>query len=590
MKTTPLDTDQRAAWEAAQALWGVHMHEPVLEPGAKQSSFAWFSFPPRITVDPAAARALHVDTMWGSIFAHELGHHVLSPSTRIVDLKIRQQMARAITATSIQPRSDLAPKSALLGNLWSDMLINVRVAELQSRAVPSQEPQMIGMWRVLEAKPTDQALWWVTMRAYEDLWGLADGTLCGANPPVAAAASPTDYTSLYASDPVVDSSLLAETVRTFADDPIRGALRFGMIISPYLLADPEDRTGSVACAGDVGGAQPTPAELDEVMRDKRLREVPVHPVLEGSIPSTGDTDEVSVSEGGQPEQQGYGLAETLRLYEGNDESTVLDSWYAAEAREWVRPYRQLATAQSREESMPGALELWSLEDELEQIDWPATLTASPRVIPGVTTRLRTHFSDDLPQQRESVHLDLYIDSSGSMRPPQTESPAVLAGTILIMSVLSGGGRVRVTSFSGAGQVAGDERFSRERGASMRRLLTYFGGGTTFPLDLLARRYAQPKPSAAAPLARRHLVVLSDEGLASFFGQGQQTFAGVAADVRLRLDTATLLVMDRLHSIAEPAASAGYDVGYLDSMDDAPAACAALAARIARYSELERSSG
>ena len=593
MKTSSgLDSDQRLAWDSAQALWGVRMHEPILEPDAQESSFAWFSFPPRITVDPVAAKKLRVTGMWESIFAHELGHHVLSPSTRVVDLKIRQQMARAITATAIQPRVALSAKSALLSNLWSDMLINVRVSELQHRVAPTVEPQMIGMWRVLESKHTTSAIWWVTMHAYEELWGLADGSLCGLTPPAMPEAS-ADYTSLYASDPVIDSSLLAETVRTFADDPIRGALRFGMIMAPYLLADQEEVNRAhvlQACGGDVSSGAPTPAELDEVMRDKRLRETPVHPVLEGRAADTGSTDTDAESEGGRPEQQGYGLAETLRLYEGNDESTVLDSWYAAEARGWVRPYRQLATATSHEESMPGALELWSLEDELEQIDWPATLTTSPKVIPGVTTRLRTHFADDIPRQQESVHLDLYIDSSGSMRPPRAESPAVLAGTILIMSVLSGGGRVRVTSFSGPGDVAGSERFSRERAESMRRLLTYFGGGTTFPLDLLARRYAQPKPSAAAPLARRHLVVLSDEGLASFFGTGQENYAGVAADVRLRLDTATLLVMDRFKSIADPAARAGYDVGYLESMDDAPAACAALAQRIANYSELERSRG
>ena len=49
----PLDEQQRMAWESAQALWGVHLHDPELKPGARMPSFAWFSFPPQVDVDPS---------------------------------------------------------------------------------------------------------------------------------------------------------------------------------------------------------------------------------------------------------------------------------------------------------------------------------------------------------------------------------------------------------------------------------------------------------------------------------------------------------------------------------------------------------
>lgn len=578
--TEPLDADQRVHWEAAQALWGVRMHEARLAPNAKQRSFAWFGFPPSVTVDPVLASKAGADRHWQSVFAHELGHHVLSPSTRVMDLKIRQQMARAITASSVHLRPDVADLAAYLSNLWSDMLINTRVVELQRRATGEAEPDMVALWRQLERVPTTDPRWWVVMRAYERLWGLFDGSLCSILPP-ALPEEAGEYSSVFATDPALDAAMVADTVRTFADDPVRGALRFGMVMAPYLLLHtPQSDSGGgsaagggsgVECGGAAGSAPPTAAELDEVLRDGRLRELPAHPGY-GSASAEGNAAAAS--------GQTYGLAHTLALYAGVDEAIVLQAWYTAEARQWVRPYLQPSQTTRAGDELPGALETWALEDELERIDWPATVAASPAVIPGVTTRLRTQFTDGLPSLTESVHLDLYIDSSGSMPSPTQESPALLAGTILVLSVLGGGGRVRVTSFSGPGQVAGGQQFTRQRDEAMRMLLSYFGGGTTFPLDLLAQRYHRLPTATTGPEARRHLVVLSDEGLASFFGWGQTEFDGVAAAVREKLDTGILMVMDSAHSIAELADRSGYDVEYLDSMRDAPAACARLAERLA----------
>ncbi|WP_264027096.1 hypothetical protein [Mycolicibacterium insubricum] len=146
----------------------------------------------------------------------------------------------------------------------------------------------------------------------------------------------------------------------------------------------------------------------------------------------------------------------------------------------------------------------------------------------------------------------------------------------MQSVLAGGGRVRVTSFSGPGQVAGTPRPTANRSEAISALLHYFGHGTSFPLDLLANRYARPGGGV-----RRHLAVISDDGLASFFGEGQQEYAGVAAAVGTKCDTATLILLDARRSTAKTATAAGYDVEYLDSMADAPAACARLAERIRR---------
>ena len=101
-------------------------------------------------------------------------------------------------------------------------------------------------------------------------------------------------------------------------------------------------------------------------------------------------------------------------------------------------------------------------------------------------------------------------------------------------------------------------------------------------DIYGRRYRDTRGDrdAHGTVARRHVVVLSDDGLRSMFGEGQEQYATTAREVRRVLDSGTLIVEDRRHQMKEPAAASGYDVEYIDTMDDAPAACARLARRLA----------
>ncbi len=608
----PTDTEL-VAWRAALELWGVQLHLPNMVRDSATGTFAWFSFPPAISIDVDELARHGAARHLVSVFAHEIGHHVLSPSTRIVSFKLLQQMARAIVASDPRRSIPVNKTAQKLSNLWSDMLINDRVVRMQRRRHLGAEPDMIALWRTLAARdPVTNAFWWVLMRTYELLWSLPSNTLCPNDPPVvpeaareeARARQQIDPATLDVSmvredlrekerahraaalrvralqdelllsqpvQPVADAEYLAKAIRTFGADPVGGALTFGMVLVPYLVLESvtsgeADPSGG-GCA-EVDGSPATAAELAEVLADPRLTETPVHPAA----------DAVGVPMQDPAPGQQYGVAETLALFAGSDPNAVMLAWYEAQARPWVSPLLQQghgATAVS----IPGPLETWELDDEVADINWPATLAVNPVVVPGVTTRRRTHLPDDPSPTTEAVTLDLYIDSSGSMPKPGRGSPAVLAGMILVLSVLKGGGRVRVTSWSGRGQVAGDSVFTRDRMEIMRRLTTFFSGGTSFPLDLLAERYP---PGDRPSDELRHLVVLSDDGLASLFGEGQEQYAGVAAAVRRQLDTATLLVQDRSRTIAGPAAEAGYAVDYLDTMSDAPAVCSRLAAHIAAY--------
>jgi len=658
-----LTADQRAAWSSAQALWGVELHDPELTPNAQAPSFAWFTFPPQVSFDLPLADRLGVGGFLESIFAHEIGHHALSPSTRLTSLKIQHQIARALAATDAARIPNVQDEVHRLANLWSDMLINVRVAEAQRRRDGQAErPEMVRMWTVLGGNGSGDRLWWVVLRAYEVLWGLAAGLLCPAVPPAApvdpseetrrrreasttaryretvlenmratkspqkvaereqdflaqdaAAAVQREFDALALTNPGLDAGLLAETVRTFGDDPVSGALRFGMLLAPYLVRVEDARKpGAPAgvCDGETGAGPPSAGELVAVLGDARLQENPEHPAVAkargleaptSAAPGMAGRPDTSPGIAGRPDTspgsaatatgQGYGLARTLELYRASDANDVTAAWYQTRARHFVRPLLQRSTtAPPAGTEIPGPLESWDLGDDLADIDWAASMARSPTIVPGVTTRRREYLPDVPPVASVSLDLDLYIDSSGSMVSPTRESPAVLAGTILILSVLRGGGRVRVTSFAAAGQVAGGHRFTRDRLEALRDLTFYFGGGTVFPLDLYGSRYTGLGRTSSS--VRRHVVVLSDEGLLSMFGAGQPQYAHVAARVRRGLDTATLILQDPRRSVTAVAAAAGYEVEYIERMDDAPAACARLARRLTESepSRVTRTSG
>lgn len=613
--SVPMTGAVRTAWDRALALWGVRLDDPQVRPGAAAAhgAPAWFTFPPSVTVDPEylAERGLD-DELW-TMFAHEVGHHVLAPSTRIDALKIRHQMARALAGVSA-----LAPRAAdigMLANLWSDLLVNTRLAQLQraeAHAVASDvvlaEPGIVRLGRALYPPPAGRdRLWWVYCRAYEILWRLPAGSLCPPEPPAAPRVAAADTTlpplesiperhrekerilrerqaesariaaelaGARATNPPVDAALVAETVRGFATDPVSGAVRFGVIAAPYVAeridaGAARPAAGGAGCAADDDG--PSGDELGRMLADRRLRgDLPPHPGARGEVDS-----EVDPSGGGAGGGQRLDVARTLALYDELDEQTVLAAWYRNEAAAWVRPYTRRAPERPSG-GIPGPLELWETGDPIGDIDWAATLRGGP-VIPGVTTRRRSELDDEPALSEASLEVDLYIDSSGSMRNPRRGSPAVLAGTILALSVLRGGGRLRVVSFASAGQVAGMERFSRDANEIIASIAFFFGGGTSFPLDLYQARYAALPP--AVPEQQRHVVVLSDDGLVSMFGVGNEPYSDVARAVRSKLTTGTLVLMDPRRHVAELAARDGYDVVYLDSMDDAPAACAALAGRL-----------
>ncbi len=562
-QTRHLTTAELACWREAEELWGVQVHQPQLfvTPQHK-STFAWFRFPPEVCIDLIELEQTGADTELATVFAHEIGHHVLAPATVRAAHKIRFQIRRALVSSGvIDPERDLA----LLANLWSDMIINNRVHNRQrQRLRPGERTGIVRLWSLLSAASADSEIFWLVKRAYERLWLLPTGSLSGARPtpesavadaaPEAAEAEAekTEAGLLRLRNPEDDSALLAATVRSFERDPIRGALSFGTILAPYMLAlrDGTGRAGQQATLGAVGCAGPidlpglSASDLADILADSRLSE-PLAPGEPGGPAGLSDATGgigPGALQSAPSHGQALGLSEFLALLPAALHDQATTEWYLQQAAPLVRDLEQSSPGIRPTEVIPGPLVPWEMGEDVGDIDWPATIARSPFIIPGATTLQREYSDEPQPETLSPVELDVYIDSSGSMPAPQRSSPALIAGTALILSALAGGGRVRVTSFSSPHMVHSNDRFTTDSREAIASLLTYFGSGTTFPLALYGERYLGPgraRPTGTA----RHVVVISDDGLTSMFGDGQPGLEHVAAEVRATLDTATLFLLN-----------------------------------------------
>jgi hypothetical protein len=163
--------------------------------------------------------------------------------------------------------------------------------------------------------------------------------------------------------------------------------------------------------------------------------------------------------------------------------------------------------------LPEGLTAWDTGEPIEAVDWIATATRSPVVIPGMTTVQRlTGTTEGSDEDSQPVDLDLYVDSSGSMpNPKQRVSYLTLAGAILALSALRVGARVQVTLWSGTDEFIVTDGFVRDEDAVLQVLTGFFGGATAFPLHVLRRTYLEQKR-----VQPTHIVVISDNGVDTMF--------------------------------------------------------------------------
>jgi len=129
---------------------------------------------------------------------------------------------------------------------------------------------------------------------------------------------------------------------------------------------------------------------------------------------------------------------------------------------------------------------WNPSMPAEKLDINYSAQSGGRLIPGVNTYMwKTRKRESKHGEEEIVpNLDLYLDSSMSMPNPIEEiSLPVLAGFVVAKKAHKKGANIRSTNFSGTNQHKTQE-WTRELNKIFENLVTYYNGGTVFPISKL----------------------------------------------------------------------------------------------------------
>ncbi len=505
----------RQAWPRALAHWSKYtrLHDPALCVTKAEAvtqgltgSFAMIRLADKsIVIDLETVRDLDLDHFAIEVLAHEIGHHVLAPSTGIDHFRLLARIRAGLPT--------LEAHAPMIANLYTDLLINDRLQRQESL-------QMDGVYAKLHERQTKGGqktsnLWVLYAGIYEELWRLPRGSIGG---------------------PVSDDDLIgaawlgARLVRVYASDWLVGGSRFATLVLPYLLDDTDADTVTgllhdTAMAGE--GSEPVamsdidPGELDDL----------IHPSEDAKITGEDDanTDTSGPSElsdaGGQMGQrrEPFEYGEILRAGGAKlSDVEIAIRYYREQALPHLIRFPVREQDRSAEPQLEG-METWELGDPLDEIDWLQSLTNAPHPIPGMTTLRRVYGEEPgSNRQVQPVDLDIYVDSSGSMpNPAQQISYLTLAGAIIALSALKAKSRVQATLWSGKNQFMCTDGFVTRENDILGILTGFYGGGTAFPIHKLRDTYANREKTDRAV----HILIISDDGISTMFDTDERGNSG-----------------------------------------------------------------
>jgi len=530
----PLLAMAEAVWPRAQRVWSpvTRLHRPTLLEKPAKDALAWIDLRTmsvhvnlrRATplMGTTAARSAGQEELVLALLAHEVGHYVLAPGDMATAARIHMRVRSALI--------DCDEQVGMVANLWCDLLINdelqrhrgvsmISLLEAVSECWDRQETESHGR----EIPDASGPQWWPTyLRCYEIAWELVPGTLHRQG--VAGEA---------------EARLMARLARVYASAPVQGAAGFAALLRPMIMDEDlqqkrsqrlrmSGRGGSGRQCGGITGVGELPVS---VIGDTDLLKPVIHPAQDPLVLGAG-LSAPRAPEDSQNNNDGALLQDTLSRSQNiqpADLSAVARSLGVdMPALEIASRYYQESAAPylvrlpparraGRDDPLMGNLETWETGEDLADIDWSATMAASPWVVPGVTTR-RRHFERDPGEDQHMVptNLDLYLDSSGSMPDPAVRlSPVALAGAILALSALRSGARVQATTWSGPEQIAGTDGFTQNTQEVLAAIVAHFGGSTSFPLGILSRTHLAARADGVGR-PPCHIAVVSDDGVVSMF--------------------------------------------------------------------------
>ncbi len=496
-----LSTWQKA-WEVALSLWTkfARLREPKFIFSEKERQelktgrlFAMIRLTDHtIIVDLPKIMQLGLSEYPVEILAHEIGHHIVYPSNLTDMGRMLLRIKKALTFPSLTSYTNF------IGNIYTDLLINNKL-KLEfglniDKVYKKFQPDKVDLF------------WNFYMRIYELLWALPKNTLTKGE---------------ISNTIEADAGLGNRLIRNFAIDWISGAGKFACLCIPYLMENNSAQTQNKMSYW-----------LDNsTVNDSNYQEIPS---------SLFDFEEIEKSDIQHPSmdpnlseipiQENATQSQSARNVQANQSNTrspseireilnqlgvqfnlteFLYSYYKQLALPHLIPFPKKFTSQAKEEILEGS-EIWDISDPFENINWFQTALKSPIPIPGYSI-LEDYYGEieGAGQKFETIDLDIYIDSSGSMPNPSYKvSYLTLAGAIILLSALRANSKVQATLWSWKDLNLTTKEFIEDEKKLMQIVTGYLGGGTQFPLHIFEETYSTRKPTDR----KVHILIISDDGV------------------------------------------------------------------------------
>lgn len=512
-----------ALWHAARRQWSlaVELKRPLQT--RKPGAIAYIDLQTRQTwIDFKWLRKQGLEACTEALCAHEVGHHIRYPNTLVEAYRQTRFLREELTdllALWGQPGRVAAVREGqwdFLLNLLFDLLINTDLR-------PHYQDEFIALYQGLavasDATPDGVFGWYLGL--YEEGWYLPPGTLV---------------------DPKTDALLEAlrpgwrlaagaafRHLRANGSNRYLQVTRFLFDLGPLLPASaPEAGKRGALEGGRPFGGKLGADEARRVMQGsaaesaaRRWRQGEVTPVADPK--KKGGKPSKPSGAGGPSGRPGVGEGDPIRTLQDVMKGLCEPVEVALDAYRRLARQAGLEVPRSRvpgSSDTLGPTEPWDFGDRLDEIDWQATLSRSGQPIPGLNLEKRMWLEEE-PQagDRLTPWIELYVDCSGSMPDPvQNFNYSILAGFILADAALQAGGRVRVISYSHEHRAMPD--FVMSERLAQAGLLTYVGGGTRFPWDVLHESDVRWRRVAAV-----HRVVISDSDFLYNFTQPDVVLPG-----------------------------------------------------------------
>jgi hypothetical protein len=455
------------AWDAALALWDVRVDlSPPEALVRSQKSADWGGDEPlayidmvrrQVVVNFALLDEIGASASLTAVLAHEIGHHVAFPHT--LGLAAQLQLLEQRLIPGLQQS---------LTNLFFDLQVN----EVVGRTLAAE---LAAVYRGFVARDPDVSpLFWFYLAIYEELWGLAAGTLA---PEELRKKIEKEHPGARA-----QARMFAQTFWALGDT----FLQFVYFCAAFLRYLPQS-PGDVKYRIPMGADVPQP-DLDDWagglygsdQADRALDEAK----RRGWIGKKG----AAVDPGTDP------LATINRVFGAGSPGSQRAAFREALV---ARHYKRLVDqhlleippdpTRAPDPFLPTTTTEWEAGDDLRAIDWTASILERGVLAP--LAPLRRDLEPEAPSTvgRAQLFVEIYLDTSGSMPDPGAALNAMtLAALVLSASAIRHKGKVRAIVYS-SDYVLSDWIADEEN--ARRALLHYSGGGTSYPwkvLDALAK--------------------------------------------------------------------------------------------------------